>query len=403
MKILQINAVYGIGSTGKNVEEMHNYLKQHKIDSYVGYAIKSSVVDDEKIFKIGNYLDYKFHALMSRIIGKQGYFSKSTTRRFLKKIDFISPDIVHLHNLHSNFINLPYLFDYLIKNNIKTVITLHDCWFFTGKCCHFSEENCYSWKEECGNCPLLNKYNKSLFFDFSRGMYNDRKKWYSELDLGVIGVSNWITECARESILKDSNKIERIYNWVDTEIYYPKKSINIKKKYNLDDRDILLAVSQGWAEDKGLSDIIILAEVFSNCQLVLVGKLDHNIILPPNIISIDYLSNPHDLAELYSLATVFINPSRMETFGKVTIEAMACGTPVVVYDNTGCKELVTNETGFVCKNKDINDMIKKINLILESGKEMYLAECVKSVNERFTKEKNLAMYLSFYKDMIKNG
>ncbi len=241
MIILQINAVNTIRSTGRQVSELSNFLLKSGNESYIAYSYGQ---DLENGYKIGSKIDHKIHSLLSRIFGLQGYFSKISTKKLLKYIESIKPDVVHLHNLHSNYVNLNMLLNYLGENNISTVITLHDCWFYTGKCTHYTIDNCYKWKDQCGNCPRLSKDNKSWIFDKTTKMLSDKKRLLNNIpNLGIVGVSDWITEEAKKSILKNSKSITRIYNWIDTNTFNPSNNDQIKQKLGLSDKCSILGVS----------------------------------------------------------------------------------------------------------------------------------------------------------------
>lgn len=399
MRVLQINAVYEFGSTGRNVAEIHRYLTERGEDSYVAYGEKKRTQSD-RILYIGNVFDHKLHAFLSRLTGKQGYFSKHATKKLCKRLDSIQPDIVHLHNLHANFIHLPTLFRYLTDKKIATVLTLHDCWWFTGKCCHFELAGCDRWKSLCENCPQKRNNNPSLFFDFSKKMHMDRKRWFSQLDFGFIGVSDWITECGRVSCLSGAKKSERIYNWIDPAVFKPSDSTAVREKYGLGAHRVILAVSQGWCEAKGFSDILEIARHFKGDKLLLVGSVPDKKILPRNVITVDYVDSAQEMAALYGAADVFVNPSRMETFGKVTAEAMSCGTPAVVYDNTGCRELVPEGCGFVAENRNISDMIAKIEAVLAAKKASFSECCIKHARRNFDGDTNMEKYRLFYVEMV---
>ena len=400
MKVLQINATYGHGSTGRNVAELHTYMQKQGIDSYVAYGEKRTVNDD-RVFYIGCSTDHKFHGLMSRITGKQAYFSKIATRKLCKKIRKIMPNVIHLHNVHGNYLNFPMIMKFANKHNIPVMLNLHDCWFFTGKCCHYFSINCDKWQKQCGNCPQLKTNNVSWFFDQSKKVLEEKKRLFSMAKLGVIGVSDWILGQAKESILKDAFLLKRIYNWIDTEKFKPRENVKTRKDLSIPkDQTIILAVSQGWDENKGLKDLIKVAENFTDSKVVLVGRPPKNKNLPGNIIVIPYVNNIETLTEIYSAADVFVNPSRMETFGKVTAEAMACGTPAIVYNNTGNKELVNDSVGACAKNLDINDLIAKIRFVLAKGKAFYKENCINSVKERFSMQDRLEEYVKAYKELI---
>ncbi len=403
MIVLQINAVFGYGSTGRNVYELHTMLNSCGHTAYAAWATKNIVNDgDPKVFRIGTTLDHKHHAVMTRLTGKQGYFSRRATKRLCLRIDGINPDIVHLHNLHSNFIHLPTLFAYLAKKKIATVITLHDCWFFTGGCYHYSGIGCGKWRQQCVQCPAVKKISVSKLLNHPKGILADKAKLFSALDkLAVIGVSDWITNEARQSFLKDAAILTRIYNWIDTDIFRPVNAAGIKEHLNIGDKKVILGVSQGWSRQKGLEDMLAVARYFSGeAVVVLVGKMDTACPLPGNIIHISFTQDVHRLAALYTMADVFVNPSPRETFGKVTAEALACGTPAVVYANTGSKELVEEGCGYVVPDKDLDELMLKIAAILEQGKDKYSALCRISAERRFSMPMSLAEHVRLYKNLL---
>ena len=222
MKILQINAVNKISSTGRTSAEMCKYFNTHGDICAVAHS-KGPSVDENNEYIIGNKVDVKIHGLMSRISGKQGYFSFKATRDLLKFMDKFNPDIVVLRNLHGNYINLPMLLKYLAEKNIVTVAVLHDCWFFTGKCCHYTLDGCYRWQKGCGNCPSLKKYNVSWFFDRTPEMLKDKKRLFGNIkNLAVVGVSDWLCgEAEKAPVFKNAKVITRIYNWIDTDVFHP--------------------------------------------------------------------------------------------------------------------------------------------------------------------------------------
>ena len=250
MKVLQINAVNGIRSTGRIITEISDYLNNNGHEGYVAYSVGLAYM---KGYQIGTSFDKKVHALCSRAFGNQSYYSRISTKKLIKYIANIRPDVIHLHNLHDNYINLKLLLDFLAIKDIPTVVTLHDCWFYTGKCTHYTVDNCYKWKIECGKCPRLRKDNKSWFFDRTAEMLVDKKEWFGSIPrLAVVGVSDWITNEAKDSLLSTGNIITRIYNWIDLDIFKPVGTTSLRKKLNLENKYIILGVSSGWSKAKGL-------------------------------------------------------------------------------------------------------------------------------------------------------
>jgi glycosyltransferase involved in cell wall biosynthesis len=400
MKVVQINAVYEFSSTGRMTKEIHHYLHDAGIESHVFCTNKKDL--QANIHLIGNKLDYKIHSFLSHLFGLQAYFSIIATCMLLQKLKTISPDLVHLHNLHSNYIHLPMLLKFLAKNKIATVLTLHDCWFFTGHCCHYTENQCQKWKQGCQKCPALHQYNASWWLDFSSKIYRDKKKFFAAIPrLAVIGNSAWTTRQARESLLNKAYILERIYNWIDLDRFYPRQKERGRVKLGLHPEDfVIMGVSQEWSEKKGLSVFIDLARHFPQYKIVLIGKCPSRVSLPANLITVAAVSSADTLAEYYSAADVFINPSLQETFGLVSAEALACGTPIIVNNATANPELVGENCGFVVNNNALNEYIDSINRIVAKGKEFYAASCRLFAQANFNKERNIAKYVEIYKQII---
>ena len=402
MKVLQINAVSGIRSTGRIVSEITNRLNKTGNDGIIASSAGESTY---KGIKIGNKFDTKIHSFLSRIFGTQAYFSKRATKRFLKSVTELKPDVVHLHNLHSNYINLKLLLNYLAKNDIPTVITLHDCWFYTGKCTHYTVDCCYKWQTGCRECPRLKKDNPSWFFDRTSRMYNDKKNWFSAIPrLAVVGVSDWITNEAQKSFLSCAKIITRIYNWIDLDVFKPQETNRLRRDLNLQNRFILLGVASGWSNAKGLDKFIELSNmVSSDMSIVLVGRMNSNIKLPSNIIQINETHNAMELAQYYSLADVYLNLSLEETFGKTIAEALACGTPAIVFDSTACAEVVGTDCGIVVSPNDIEAVYNGVLKVKNLGKNFFTGKCIQRAVENFNMNDNIQETIKLYYQILKYG
>lgn len=397
MKILQINAVYGIGSTGHIVQDIHTRLLAEGHDSFVMWAIQCIGADDPTRFiRIGSKLDHKVHAMLRRLDGGQGFHSKIATIKACKRIKEINPDVVHLHNLHSNYIHFPTLLHFLGEEHIPVWVTLHDCWFFTGQCTYYQHESCLKWRDACKGCKL--RHSSAAC-----------KKYYRKQDgfgcidkLGFNGVSEWTTSDGRESsILRNADLSCCIYNWVDTKKFCPRSNSNeIRDKYNIEKgKKLILGVSQSWSSQKGLNEFIRLSEAMKDTtEIILVGE-GSQVPQRENIRCIGFTNNQEELIELYSAADVFVNPSRMETFGLVTVEALACGTPVVAYDNTGSHEIVNDLVGALADDGNIEDLIEKVKRVVSIGKKTYYDSCLNLVRNRFELQCQVDKYIHAYKNL----
>lgn len=391
MKIVQINTTCGVGSTGKICLEISQMLTDRKTENYILYSSEKS----EYSFgiKYSNILSVKLQALYSRIAGNYGFEAKHTTKKLIKILEKIKPDIVHIHNIHSHACNLEILFNYIRINNIKTYWTFHDCWAFTGYCPHFDMMGCDKWKTECNNCPQSGQF--SWFFDRSKHLFNQKEQIISNLDLTIITPSEWLAGLVKQSFLKDY-PVKVINNGIDLSIFKPTKS-NFREKYNIDDKFIILGVAYGWGIRKGLDVFCKLSEQLENnkYKIVLVGT-DDNVDkrLPDNIISIHRTKNQTELAEIYTAADLFVNTTREENYPTVNMEAIACGTPVLTFDTGGSPEILDNACGSIVPKDDVNAMFKEI-IRISSDKPYSVDACLNKAKE-FNMNDRFSEYIKLY-------
>ena len=381
MKILQINAVGQTASTGRTCRELAEQLNtttEHRC--YTAFSVGTV---DEYGYRIGGKWDAKLHGLFSRATGMQAHFSHLQTAKLLSYIDTLRPDVVHLRNLHANYIHFPMLLRFLARKDIPTVVTLHDCWMFTGKCCHYTVDGCYRWQTGCGNCPRLKKDNKSWFVDATARLWREKKRLFEAIPrLVVTGVSQWTVDEARKSYLTCAKDIIRIYNWIDLDTFYPKQiSEQARQRYVQPGKKMVLGVASGWSEAKGLAGFLALADrLGEDYQICLVGSLAKDVALPEGMVHIQRTDSPTELAELYSMADVFVTMSPEETFGKVSAEALACGTPVVTFAVGGSCEMLNDSCGV---SVSCNDFASMENAIVRIAKgKCYTREaCIKRAEE----------------------
>ena len=395
---MQINAVYGIGSTGVIVEDLHNLALQNGIDSYVSYSSTNKNADEIKNgYQIGNELSKKIHALLCRIGGKQGYYSFYSTKKLIEHIEYVNPDIVHLHNLHSNYIHINKLLNYLAKKDIKTIITLHDCWFYTGGCFHYTADNCSKWLYSCGDCPKRFKDTPAYLKDNSKKILADRKKYFSDIkNLTVVGVSNWIADEAKKTFFKEKNVIT-IYNGVDTEFFVPTSS-DLRKKYGLENKFVILGAANKWLNpiNKDTFDFVT-ANLPEDCVLVIIGcNEEQKRVLTQNVFTLGYISDRDELRKMYSMADVFANCTREESLSLINVEAQACGTPVVTYKNTGAQETVNNECSFSVESGNAEELLNAILKVKNLKKNKLSDSCCNWVKHNFDCYKNYQKYINIY-------
>ena len=343
MKVLMINSVCGTGSTGRLCAELAQEYERggHVVkiaygrDGYVPEHCRSYAV------RIGSDLDVRLHGVLTRLTDRHGFGSASATRKFLRWADGFDPDVLWLHNLHGYYINIELLFRWIkSRPQMQVKWTLHDCWALTGHCAFFSRVGCERWKHHCGNCPQKREYPASLLLDGSRHNHEKKKKLFTGIrDLTLITPSYWLKELVEQSFLKEY-PVEVVYHGIDRDIFRPMTS-DFRLRHGLEEKRMLLGVASTWEKRKGLEDFLSLAAMLDDrYRIVLVGlRPDQMQQLPANVMALPRTNNPQELAEIYSSADLFLNPSREETFGMTTLEAIACGTKAVVYRDTACQEI----------------------------------------------------------------
>lgn len=354
----------------------------------------SSISETNQLF-IGNRLFRNLHLMLAQSSGFEGLFSALSTAVFLKKVDKFHLDLIHLHNLHGWYINLPMLFNYIKKHNLPVVWTLHDCWSFTGHCPHFDMIGCEKWKTGCHDCPQYMEYPKS-FVDNSKYMYKLKKKWFTGIEnMTIVTPSNWLAELVKESFLKEY-PVKVIHNGIDLSIFQPTPS-NFREKYAVGDKYIVLGVAFGWGKRKGLDVFVDLAQRLDSekYQIVLVGTDDAvDKQLPDNIVSIHRTQNQTELAEIYTAADVFANPTREDNYPTVNMESIACGTPVITFKTGGSPEMLDATCGSVVPKDDIDAMEKEIVRICET--KPYSIEACLERAKSFDKDEKFQEYVELY-------
>lgn len=366
MKVIQINAVCGFSSTGRICTDIADSLIAQGHDCKILYGNGTS--DYPLAVSVSNKWLVKLNALRARITGNDMGGCFISTFRIIRFLKQYKPDVVHLHNLHAHYVNLPILCNFLAKHDIPTVITLHDCWFYTGGCTHYTEAGCYRWQKYCKNCPGFSNGIKSWFFNKASTSFRKKRDALLSIPrLAIIGVSDWITNEARKSFLQKATVLKRIYNWIDTSVFYPRRAA-LRRHFNLpEEKFLVLCIGAGWhANTSKCRDLQRLAEGLpDNMRIILAGSVAPDIQLPDSVIKVGYISDTEKLAQLYSVADAYVHLSQEDTFGKVIAEAMACGTPAVVYDSTACPELVRTGKGHVVPIGDIDLLISLITRMCE--------------------------------------
>ena len=394
--VLSINTG-NYGSTGNIMRGISNVAEENGYICWQTYAPdKKNGPKADRDILVSSYNVRRMNELYSRFTGMRGFSSYFSTFVFLKKVDKIKPDIIHLHNLHNNYIHVGLLFDYIKKHHIKVIWTLHDCWAFTGRCPYFDIIGCDRWKTGCYACLYPQNEYPSVMFDRTDVLWKRKKKAFTGVEnMTIVTPSKWLAGLVQESFLSEY-PIKVINNGIDFNVFKPTKS-DFCKRHKIGERKILLGVSFDWAYRKGLDVFIELNKMIDKSKyvIVIVG-VDKDVKLPANIIAIERTNSKQELAEIYTAADVFVNPTREENFPTVNIEALACGTPVVTFRTGGSAEIINSYSGISVEQDDMEGLMKAIKDICE-GESINTDACLTRArcfdqNERFRE------YIDLYKN-----
>lgn len=395
MKVLQINSVCGRGSTGRIATDLADILKERGHECRIAYG-RDTVPEkyQEIAVRIGSNWDVRAHGLATRLLDIHGFVSKNATKKFLAWVEEYDPDVIHLHNIHGYYINVEMLFDYLKRAGKPVLWTLHDCWAFTGHCAHFTVAQCERWKTQCMSpCPQKECYPQSLVVDRCGRNFEQKKAAFTGVkNLKIVTPSKWLANRAEESILKEY-EVQVIPSGIDLNVFFPTAS-DFRQKYTLGGKQIILGVANIWDNRKGLQDFLELSTMLKgDQQIVLVGLNQEQIKdLPENILGLQRTNSVQELVEIYSAADVFVNPSREETQGLTTVEALACGTPVITYNQTAVPETVDKTCGIVveCNPSNLLYALDHINVSADA--------CLKRA-QMFDKHTRFCEYLALYEGL----
>lgn len=402
-RLLQINPVLRKStSTGRIMQEIGELAISGGWESYVAYSRGRDGEPEcaSELVPVGDRLSVAWHGAETRLADRHGLASDRATRQFVRRIEEIRPDIIHIHNIHGYFLNYRILFDFLSSSGIPVVWTVHDCWLYTGHCYYYTAAGCGRWRTGCGHCPQKREFPKSLWADRSRRNWEDKKRSFTSMPRDrfvIVPVSGWIRSEMEDSFLKDYS-MQVIHNGIDTDIFSPSAPSDAVGKYGLEGKHIILGVASIWSREKGLADFMEMARRLRDDEaLVLVGLTGKQIAaLPERVTGISRTADVRELAGLYAAADVFVNPTWQDNYPTVNLEAVSCGTPVVTYRTGGSPESVTPETGFIVEPGDLDGVMKAVRTIEMSDRQQYRDKCRACALEYFRKSDRYGDYIRLY-------
>jgi putative colanic acid biosynthesis glycosyltransferase len=398
MKVVQMNTVCGVGSTGRIAVGISKALEAAGHSSLIAYGRGNAPAQVQAICR-ATTLETQLHGLYTRVWDAHGFGSKQGTKKLIEAIERYDPDLVQLHNIHGYYLNIELLFDYLSEAQKPVVWTLHDCWAFTGHCSHFDYAGCSKWQTGCGACPQKNRYPASLLRDGSKENFARKQKLFTSVpNMTLVTPSRWLAGLASQSFL-GRYPVQVIPNGIDLGVFQYTPG-DFRRKNGLEGKKIALGVAGVWDDRKGYDTFCRLAgEADSTVQVVLVGLTQaQKDRLPANILGITHTQDVNELAGIYSAADVFVNPTLEDNFPTTNLEALACGTPVVTFATGGSVESIDETCGKIVPKGDLAALKQAV---LEMDKTPERSAACRERAMGYDEKTRFAQYVSLYEGLTR--
>lgn len=396
MRLLQVNSVYGVGSTGRIVRDIEVFVRAHGTEPFVAYGMGVAPARPEH-YRAESPRGVRASILQTRLSGRHGFYNVNATKRLLTWVHQQDPDVIHLHNLHGHYMNVELLFEYLRDADRPVIWTLHDCWPFTGHCAHFDFVDCEKWKTVCHHCPQRRGYPDSWFLDRSRSNYENKRRLFTSVaNMTLVTPSEWLARLVASSFL-GQYPVHVINNGIDLGVFQSRPS-QFRVSHAIDDKFVILGIAAGSERRKGIEHLVHLSARLGDDEvMVLVGATkEQERSLPSGVVCIPRTDSAVALAEIYSAADVFVNPTLEDNFPTVNLEALACGVPVITFETGGSAEAVDEDTGIVVWQGDDAGLRDAISQVKHRGSAFYRDACMRRAQGMYGAERAGAAYLSLY-------
>ena len=399
MKILQVNSVYPLWSTGKITHDIHVELLKNHYESIVCYGLGDTIIADN-IHKISSRLECKLNRIWSRISGILYGGGWIATLKLIHIIKREKPDVVHLQCINGYFVNIYQLITYLKKHRIKTILTLHAEFMYTANCGHALD--CERWRTGCGKCPRLKQETKSLGIDATAYSWHRMAKAFQDFDkdLVVVSVSPWLKERASQSPILRNKKHEVVLNGLDTSVFHYWPTTTVRQQFSISEREkIVFHVTPNFTNNpenlKGGIYVIELAKQMPHVKFIVAGPtLGSKPHVPDNMILLGSIEDSNYLSQLYSAADITILTSKRETFSMVCAESLSCGTPIVGFKAGAPEQISLPDYSCFVEYGNIDSLRHATeNFLTQSFNRKEIEE---KARERYSKEVMAQNYIKLY-------
>lgn len=401
MNIAIIN-VSDYGSTGRIACGLHTYLLDKGHNAYLCYG-RGGQYEDTFHYKIDTELELRFHAIMTRLLGDQGFYSYYATKRLIKFIEEKEIELIYAENLHSYYINEKMFFDYIIEKNIPMVYIMADEYPFLGKCGFNCD--CNNYLQGCGRCPQVHYYPKSFWFDRSRKIFQMKRLAYQQLSRAKFVAPEFVIKKAKTSPLIKGTKIQLqvLDEAIDTRRCVPKDNKEIRKKFGISEDKIIIvcvAVFPKYGIRKGGEYFLEAARMLEDDNrfyFIHAGFQMDTKICPSNYLPIKFVS-PEELPEYYSVADLFVFPSLYDTMPNTCLEALACGTPLLCFNTSGMPYLGDESVLTLVEPRNVEQIVEVIKKVKPKNQTV-IDTCRDYALSRYDNQKYFAKLYDISKDL----
>lgn len=404
MKILQVNSVYPLWSTGKITHDIHTTLQREGHQSIVCYGRGTDTIVSPYINKICTEKISRINRAWVRLSGIMygGHFL--STQKLINIIGREKPNVVHLQCINNNFINIYRIITYLKNNHIKTILTLHAEFMYTANCGHAFD--CNKWKTGCGNCPRLKQETRSLFFDATAYSWYRMKRAFDDFkeNLIIASVSPWVMERAKLSPILADKKHVVVLNGLDTDVFHHYPNNHIRAELGIkNDEKVIFHATPNFTDNpnhiKGGRFVIELAKRMPHVRFIIAGSIYGDPPrVPSNVLLLGAVTDSHKLAMLYSMADITLLTSKKETFSMVCAESLSCGTPVVGFQAGAPEQISLPEYSSFVEYGNVDLLSTETSKMI--SKVFDQREIAKKAKEKYSKEVMSQNYIRLYKSIL---
>ena len=386
------------GSTGKIGRELLKNFLAKGYNTYFFYG-RGAVSSDPHLIRFNNPLDAKVHVVMGKILGLSDNFSCISTAKLISKLRELQIDTIYMICPHGFYLNENLFYDYCAKDDIHLIHTMIDEYTYLGKCTN--EPCCDTWKTGKGKCPEKSRYPASMTFDTCTYFLKRKAKNYGKVKRLLFVGPQFLVDRSKDAYLRQYMKMVHLDEAINLDLYRPRNVETLLRKHNIDGQKkiILFAGGQG----KHPEYFTELARRFENDPdycFVHVGYKGDGASLPANYITIGFVESDEEFASYYALADLFVFPSTMDCMPNTCLEALACGTPILVFDISGLPYLIDRNNpvlGEIVPPCDIDAMKEVVSHVSKKTAEN-IKVCREYAEERYDNKKYINRLIAITKE-----